>query len=74
MHRRLSAPRMDSLRDGLSCSRSPFLNQWTVLTTMFTRLLGVRMRGGGAEKNNKDVLLCCSVVVVDVARPVAVVS
>lgn len=27
-----------------------------------------------SEKNNKDVLLCCSVVVVDVARPVAVVS
>lgn len=34
MQRRVSDPWMESLRAGLSCSRSPFLNQWMVLTTM----------------------------------------
>lgn len=34
MQRRVSDPWMESLRAGLSCRRSPFLNQWMVLTTM----------------------------------------
>lgn len=32
--RTVSAPRIDSLREGLSWSRKPFLNQWIVFTTI----------------------------------------
>lgn len=34
MQRRVSAPWIESLKDGLSCNRSPLRNQWMVLTTM----------------------------------------
>lgn len=38
MQRRVSEPWMESFRAGLSWRRSPFLNQWMVLTTMSSTL------------------------------------
>ncbi len=65
MQRRESAPRIESLRDGLSCSRSPFLNQWMVLTTMSPAFFVYPRWGVGREfpktttTTTKDASLCC---------------
>lgn len=61
MQRRVSDPWMESFRDGLSCSRSPFLNQWMVLTTIspgFCTYLYYNFKGLGKLLMTRDALLC----------------
>lgn len=62
MQRRVSDPWMESFRAGLSCSRSPFLNQWMVLTTMspaFCTYLYYNFKDLGKLLMTRDALLCC---------------